>query len=239
MQTQQLLTYVLVGACALLGVAAGVQMTGLGAGYSLHPERGQDGTGVSDAELAALGFELPSFQRYVEMQNRPLFNDDRRPTPVIEEAPPEVVDKGTPVSPVDVTLTGIIITETSRLAIVQDNKSKSALVLREGMPLKGDQAAWVLRKVEPRKVTFDGGGEPTEISLALNTKAMQAPTRPAPARAAPAAAPAEGNTEPGDPQATAQTRAEEIRRKIEERRRQMREEAQRANATANAKNKGA
>ncbi|MGY6555348.1 MAG: hypothetical protein ACXIUM_12605, partial [Wenzhouxiangella sp.] len=130
---------------------------------------------------------------------------------------------------------GIIITPDMRMAMIRDQEANRTFVLREGMSLEGDQAAWRLDRIEPRTVSFVSvDGRSAGLELEVNTRGL---TRPASARPAAAAAP---ETDPaandeidvelseaaqGDDAARA--RAEEIRRRVAERRAELRAEAER------------
>jgi general secretion pathway protein N len=109
-----------------------------------------------------------------------------------------------------------------RIAMVRDNMRNDSQALKVGMPLAGEQAGWTLVSVEPRLATFRNASDETaEIEL-----------HPAATPAPPAGAPRGKAVEPAAPGAVApeskDTGADsDLAKRIEERRRQMREEAER------------
>jgi general secretion pathway protein N len=125
-----------------------------------------------------------------------------------------------------------------KIAIVLDARNQSTQSVRVGNNLAGDQSAWKLVELGPRKAVFEGPGGRTEAELRVfDGSGAQAPT----ALATPTTSPTSSSvaesgeqTDPGDGESVAVTtetpesRAELIRRRIEERRRQMREAAARS-----------
>lgn len=231
---------VLAVAAALLGLLAVAQLSGLGTGYSLEPARPAGGKG---AELGALEQEPPAMKawtEYGEVLAHPLFNESRAP----EEQPPSEGGDQPTTAALNVTLTGVVITNDVRIAMVKDNASGKTIRVKVGQPLEGDQAGWTLAELAPRGAVFDGGqlGR-QELELSVDTKGAPAP-EPPPAQPnqttamAPVQPPPQQPQQqnPGVPPATAAqpadnapqaATADDIRRRIEERRRQLREEAQR------------
>ncbi|MFA5589501.1 MAG: hypothetical protein WDA70_02125 [Lysobacteraceae bacterium] len=222
---------------ALLFAIAG--MAGLGGRYRLHPDDPGRVPALPALDLSQARSPLQPLETYADIGERPLFNDDRRPLPppedegaAAEEAPPP------PAAPLDIAVTSIIMTPDVRIAIVTDNKTGASQSLRVGQTLEGEQSGWTLAELEPRKAVFSGPTGRSSVDLRVfNGSGAQAPSPAATAAAAsgeePGAAPAESqdaaaDTSAGEPM-TPESRAEMIRRRIEERRRQMREEAERAN----------
>lgn len=221
---------------ALLFAIAG--MAGLGGRYRLHPDDPGRVPALPALDLSQARSPLQPLETYADIGERPLFSDDRRPLPppeeeaVAEEAPPP------PAAPLDIAVTSIIMTPDVRIAIVTDNKTGSSQSLRVGQTLEGEQSAWTLAELEPRKAVFSGPTGRSSVDLRVfNGTGAQAPS-PAPSAAAAsgeeaAASPAQAQDPVAEPSAgepmTPESRAEMIRRRIEERRRQMREEAERAN----------
>jgi general secretion pathway protein N len=221
-------TIALAGCCGVLAIAAVLAWMGAGRGFSWLSE-GEvaplTGLGQIDSEPVA----LPPEPTFAEIQQRPIFNEDRKPTPIV---PSETADAGAaPDVPLNVTLTGIVLTPDVKLAMVQDNTRNIPVSLRVGMPLPGDQQVWTLSEIRARSVVFKNATDQTaelELEVAPGVAApgmpkpyvptaMPGAVTPAPANANPGAAPA---PPPGD-------RAAELQRRIEERRREMREQAER------------
>jgi general secretion pathway protein N len=148
----------------------------------------------------------------------PLFNDDRKPTPIDAS---EGEDADTPQSPLNITLTGIISTSSVKIAMVQDKARNQSVALKVGMPLEGDQASWTLVEVKPRSVVFrSAANERTEVEL--ETSVAQ-PRAPAP-RSARTGTPANNARNTGRDAKKADSG--DLAKRIEERRRQMREDAE-------------
>lgn len=234
----RMMTYGLAGACGVLVLAAAIQLAGYGRGYGWLPSEAGDGQGEMPG-IDRNPFSMPAFSSYSEVDSRPLFNEDRKPTPVSEEA---VEAEGTPQVPLNVTLTGVIVMRKSestpelRIAMVRDNMRNESLALKVGMPLAGDQAGWTLVSVEPRLATFKNASDETaEIELTPAAMPAQPAGAPRPKAAEPAPA---GAVAPDGKDSGADS---DLAKRIEERRRQMREEAerlrsQRGNSPAEQKN---
>jgi len=225
---------VLVAIIALLGGVFIGQQFGLGAGYSLATSEGTKPQRDYLAGLGKEGFRLAGFDQFQELVSRPVFNEDRKPTP-IEEKPVDPATVVSAVADLDVTLTSIIHTPDKKIAIVRDNKSSASMVVRVGMPLEGEQSGWKLVEVEPRKVVFEGEGSGRkELELSVNESAIArseaAPPPQTPQGMNNNATPNNASVAQAEGDAANQAKAEEIRRRIEERRRQLREEAERMRA---------
>jgi general secretion pathway protein N len=153
----------------------------------------------------------------------PLFNEDRKPTPIDAS---EGEDTAAPQSPLNIALTGIISTPSVKIAMVQDKARNQSVALKVGMPLEGDQASWTLVEVKPRSVVFkSAANERTEVEL--ETAVVQPPKAPAPrsARTGSPANNARGNTA-ASAKDTKKGDSGDLAKRIEDRRRQMREDAE-------------
>ena len=184
--------------------------------------------------------ELAELAEYSTIIERPMFFADRQ-LPVIELAGGDdsaVEDEPEPVAEVEIpeleaTVAGIIITPETKLAMITDNASNETLVLREGMAMAGDKSAWKIARIRPRGVEFEtDGGRAESLELDVETAALKTGAQPRrqTARASEQAqqqdAPAE-QAGGDDAEAQARARAEEIRRRVAERRAQLRAEAER------------
>ena len=178
---------------------------------------------------------LDELSEFAVITNRPLFFSDRR-LPIIEsgeevaEEPVEEAPAEEPTPDLNAKVAGIVITPEMKLAMVNDRNTNQTLVLREGMSMEGDKAAWRVEEIRHRGVRFvTDRGEQAELELEVETRALAA--APQPRRANPAAA--EQNGRPAqaadnqDAEAAARARAEEVRRRVAERRAQLRAEAER------------
>ena len=255
MKPGQVVFMALAGGCVVLIASAGLLLGGFGMEVKALAPKDRSAVGDRQGQSALESFRLPPLEEYAVVVERPLFNDDRLPQPDPEVVDPDPTNGGSAVvEPValNVTVNGIIITPELKVAMITDNATKERLRLRENMPLEGEQGAWVLQRIEPRRLVFEGGGEgPAEVELLTHTKALKG-GGPAPARKAAGNKPVrepQPNRKPMSAQAslvqerirqaggsTAEddreraAKAEEIRRRVAERRAELREEAARRRA---------
>lgn len=235
-RTARMVTNVLAAACGVLGLLAVVQYAGFGRGYrwasDAEGEAGHAQIGAIDSKPV----QLPPASAFADIEAHPLFNEDRQPTPFSESGESE--GDAPPPSPLNIALTGVILDDANdvRIAMVQDKARNQAIALKVGMPLEGEQASWTLVDVKPRGVVFrSAANETTEVVLETSV-AQPPPPRPqrAPARTAAAGGkpPPPGKARPAGATASAPAKTEaggsaDLARRIEERRRQMREDAER------------
>ena len=204
---------------------------------------------------------LGPLAQYAEIGARPLFSDDRRPRPFSLQ--PEGEGEAT-ANTFDYVLTSVLITPGLHMAIVQPTAGGDSIRIKLGESSEA-AAAWRLVTLNPRSAVFAGpegektlnlrvydgnGGEaPTQVSTATPPETMvdatgatadaASPAPPAPS--APArkpitptpAAPANAKAEPV-PGPEAQMDA--IRKRIEARRAQLRQQAQQQQTTAPVEN---
>ncbi|MGH8041688.1 MAG: hypothetical protein ACREPN_06555 [Rudaea sp.] len=216
-QAAKLLTLILAGACAVLFLFALAMQLGFGRGYSWLPADTQTLDGGKVA-IDRTPFKLPPETAFADTTARPLFNDDRKPTP---DSPDELDTPPPPKVPLNIALTGIILTPQLHLAMVHDKLKNTNLAIKEGMPLDGDQGGWTLTRLNARSAVFrETSGEEVEVELstAVASPSPNAPQRGAPGRVAPHAPVAATAHNP---------QSQALQQRIEERRRQMREEAER------------
>lgn len=196
---------------------------------------------VGSTEAEAVEVDVPEtgleeFEAYSAIVERPVFFSDRR-LPVVEapsEEDAEMVEEEEveEIEDLKASVAGIVITPEMKLAMVADEQAGKTFVLREGMSLEGEQAAWKLDVIEPRQVSFVSvDGREANLELKVNTSGLSAP---ASARASREASREESSDEsqqqPQDAREAseeARSRAEEIRRRVAERRAQLRAEAER------------
>ena len=236
-----LLSVVLIGAIAALAVFAGLAFLLLG-GASVESIEPRAGDSPLVDRPVARSPELAPMDAYSAIVERPVFFADRA-LPVVElagenqaEPEPELEPEPEPeveIPELEATVAGIIITPEVRLAMVTDNDSDETLVLREGMAMAGEKSAWKVARIAPRSVRFaTDGGESRNLELQVETDALERGARPAPRRTAAndnggEQQPAPDGDNQQDAQAEARARAEEIRRRVAERRAQLRAEAER------------
>jgi general secretion pathway protein N len=223
-----------IGLLVLSGVALAVFM-GRPDVDAIAPE---GSTEAADVEVDVPQTGLEDFAEYSAILERPIFFSDRE-LPIVEEpdAPELAVEaeEEEPIEDLDATVAGIVITPDMRLAMVADKQAGKTVVLREGMSLEGDQAAWKLNTIEARQVSFVSvDGREAQLELQVNTAGLTAPASAmnqsqseAPADQAPAEPTAEQPADNREASEEARARAEEIRRRVAERRAQLRAEAER------------
>lgn len=227
LHSANLVTRVLAATAAVLLLFALAQFAGLGSGYRWAPagavQPDGDDNRATQLQLSRNAFELPALMVFNDIADRPLFNDDRQPAPLDglaeedEDDEPEV-----PLVPLNVVLTGTIVTPDLAVAMVRDARGQSTS-LRVGMPLEDDQAGWTLIEVKPHGAIFrNSANESAELELQTAGTAENPVTRTAQPRRQ-AVNPRQAQR-PGD---AARPDPDELAKRIEERRRQMREEAER------------
>jgi len=230
-----LLSVILLGAIGALVLIALLAFVLLGRAKVEKIEPRVEADGLLQQQLAERP-ELAATEEFDEIIERPVFFAGRS-LPVVDLADADGAEPEPEPEPVleipalEAQVAGIIITPDLKLAMVKDNKTNETLVLREGMALAGEKSAWRLAQIEPREVRFatDNGREQA-LSLEVETGALERGAQPAPRREVAEAEPA-AETEQGedDEEAmdAARARAEEIRRRVAERRAQLRAEAER------------
>ena len=184
---------------------------------------------------------LGPLAQYAETINRPLFSETR--TPQAFSLAPEGDDNAAPAF--DFVLTSVLLTPTLQEAIVQPSAGGESIRIKLG-GAADSQPSWHLSALNPRSAIFDGPGEqktldlrvfdgngcetPTAMQVAGGTNAgpPSKPTiKPGVAPAVPSAtttpAPA---AEAADEPPSQEAQVDSIRKRIEERRAQLRQQAQ-------------
>lgn len=221
--------------CGLLMLLMLAQRFGLGTGYQTLPEATEPLDMALLKPLKQSRHTLPPPGHYLQIEQRPLFNNDRRPGPLFVAKPTEPPPP--PIVPLNATLTGTIVAQGQRMALVRDNTTSKVEVLKVGMSLPGELMGWKLVSIEPRSAIFDGGANQGRAELKLDVSKTTGPAPAAPVVATPQPVPQQQPQQanaagvavpPPPPPATPADQAareEEVRRIIEERRAQMRAEA--------------
>ncbi len=223
----RLVTNVLAGICVFLALCAVVLYAGYGRGYGWLPdEDGDAGDRLQVGSIDRKPVQLPPASAFAAIDAHPLFNDDRKPTPV--DATAGELAEAPPASPLNVALTGVIVDKANNvhIAMVQDMARNQSVALRVGMPLEGEQASWTLVEVKPRAAVFrSAANETTEIELETSAAAPK-PTSPVKMPISPRSGAAGKGAAPDAASEKTDANAD-LARRIEERRRQMREDAER------------
>jgi general secretion pathway protein N len=212
----RLTTTVLGAVCGFLVLTAMLQYAGVGRGYRWAPDDPASAPPLPGGAVDEKPLRFPPATAFASVESQPLFNEDRKPTPIdASEAGGDASDA--PQSPLNVTLTGVVSTSSVKIAMVQDKTRNQSVALKVGMPLEGDQANWTLVEVKPRSVVFrSAANERTEIELETSVAKLPPPPR---------------STRPGTPAKPANARdnqrgSADLAKRIEERRKQMREDAE-------------
>jgi len=225
-QGAKLLTLVLACTCGLFLLLAFALQVGWGRGYHWLSSDDDVVAARAAANIDRVPFKLPPEASFSQTDARPLFNEDRIPTP---DVPVETGTPPPPPVPLNVSLTGVILTPQLHLAMIHDNAKNDSAAIKEGMPLPGDRGGWTLTRVKERSAIFkEGAGDEVEVELST------AVASPKPGATARAGAPAPTMPQPPGSRPTPATakppdgnQAEQLQRRIEERRKQMRDEAER------------
>ena len=191
----------------------------------------EEGVDNSALELPVLADNQP-LDTYSVITERPLFNENRQPIIEVdglgEEIPLELDENaGKP----EVELSGVVITPTLRIAMLKRKDDDTSLVAFEGMPIEADFGNWEVSKVQPRTATLTSlSGEELHLEMKVHDAKIEEPETPPerqPAQDASNATAAAAHADASGEDAPL-SRAEEIRRRIAERREELRREAEEA-----------
>jgi general secretion pathway protein N len=197
---------------------------------------------------------LGPLAQYAEIGARPLFSDDRRPKPFSLQ--PE--GEGETANTFDYVLTSVLITPGLHMAIVQPTAGGDSIRIKLGESSEA-AAAWRLVALNPRSAVFAGpegektlnlrvydgnGGEaPTQVRSEPPPDTMVDATETTADAAVPAPSPppkpvTQAPPAPAKPApvATPEAQMEAIRKRIEARRAQLRQQAQQQQTTAPVEN---
>lgn len=180
----------------------------------------------TDTELEQVALNREDPEAYAAILQKPLFFPDRilpeiEGETVDQEEDPDAVDE---VTELDARLAGVIISPERRIAMITDGKTSKTTIMREGMSLEGDQAAWQISEIGERSVSFAAGERTAELELKVNKRGLQAPAGSSPRanRNAPANAAAVNAAANASNGSAAANSAAEVRRRIAERRAKLR-----------------
>lgn len=221
LKVQAQLSMVLAAACAVFGVLVLLFWLGVGSGYSfLPPDTEAHRQLPSVATIEKKQFNMPEFGHFAEITQRPLLSADRLPIPPDAE---QVDEKpAAPPVPLQVQLTGVIITPELKMALLKDKTDNKSVSLKEGMPLPGNQSAWLLVEIQPRKVVFKNDKDETSDVELIVSKSNGPPSKRV-----------SGNRNQPKPEKLKPAKDdanESLRERIEARRKQLREQAKKMRA---------
>lgn len=225
-RTTRLATQALAGICGGLLLLVVLQYAGIGRGYGWSSGAAGDVDRAMAGRIDNTPVQLPPESAFAAIARHPLFNDDREPTPVDATAAGE--EEAPPLSPLSVILTGVILDRDVKIAMLQDLTLNQPVALRVGMPLAGDQSSWTLVDVKARGAVFrNAANETTEVEL--QTSVAQPPPQQQ-QRGRRVNTPANPRT--AQPPAQNQDANADLAKRIEDRRRKMREDAERLRGDA-------
>ncbi len=222
---------------ALASICGGllVILLGLVVMWAMPPSTEPGAVDEAEADITSDITALQSaraLEEYAVIGERPVFNEDRRPAPVLAEdlGPQEDLPLDAVEAP-DVELAGIVITPTLRMATLRSKDREHSLVAFEGKPLEGDFGSWQVSRIDERMITLASAeGEEMQLELQVHDAVIKEPPKskrggdepPAEPGAEAAEADPEGVSDPSE----AMSRAEQIRQRIEERREELRRAAE-------------
>lgn len=164
-RAQRLVVSLSSGALLLAAVLI-AQKFGLGDGYRLAPLGAVEREPAPQDSGARRNAVLKPFSSYDELLQRPLFNEDRKPTPIDAETTETPVAT---VAALDAQLTGVILMPKVKLAMIRENASGKGLRVHLGSELDGALSGWKLVELEPRKAVFEAQGQGRqELELAVD-----------------------------------------------------------------------
>jgi len=181
----------------------------------------------SDAniELPLLPENQP-IDTYSIITQRPLFSESRQPVLDMGDEnllalDEDALNMGAP----EVELAGVIITPSLRMVTLRRKDTDLSLVAFEGKPIEADFGTWQVSRIDARAATLtSANGEELELEMKVHDEPIEAPApveKPEPVEEASAEAAEQQTTE-----SAPLSRAEEIRQRIEERREELKREAE-------------
>jgi hypothetical protein len=223
MTPAKLLTAVLAVACALFG--AGLAVLVFFVPTEVLVDNEAETRPLPSVESLAQPPEVPDDGAFMEISQRPLFSDDRRPW-----EPPEVEavvdateeEQEQPLEELQVQLLGVVITPKTRLASLWNADTREVITLKVGDSLEGTLSEWSVAAIEPREVRFAArGGQARSVA---EMEVFGGDLGRSRGNAVTNANPDTENIDPNNPEAEAEAelrrqaaeRREEIRRRIAE-----------------------
>lgn len=167
--------------------------------------------------------QMQPVEAYQVILERPIFNQSRRPEADsalgVQEVPVETESQA---ADLDVRLTGVVLTPEMKIVTLTPKDKGEALIVREGAALEGEQVGWSISQIDARQVTLNANdGRSMQLDLSVHDQVIAEPPKPEPEPITTEEA-QEGEILEGEPL----SRAEEIRQRIQERREQLRLEAE-------------
>ncbi len=168
LSTRRKLTVVLAASCAAMMLFLLLQrQLGWGANFTTLPEGASPPESSPELPQSEFNADMASELTYLEINDRSLFTQTRTaPTKAVATA--EVVKPAIPPVPLTAQLTGVVITPTRKVALLRNAGGDQTYRLREGMPFPGELAGWRVTQISARSVVFDGGADQGQVELKLD-----------------------------------------------------------------------
>jgi len=153
------LTLILLLVCVLLGVVIYTEIRNMGVYDNMAAGNG-DNDGDMNPEsgiLSNISQSSVAVSQFSEILTRPLFVQGRMPD---EEESAENISAPV-LSPLRLSLEGVVLSPESRIAVVKDLSSNEIVRLGVGTSHNG----WRVKSIEPQTVQFERNGEEQSISI--------------------------------------------------------------------------
>jgi hypothetical protein len=230
-----LLGQILIGIIVVLLLISSIQMFGWGVGIDSITIDEENLEKLPSIPKSTSGTELvsniDSKTMLDEIGKRPMFSEDR--LPFVE---PDIVLVNEPgpefeIPELKAQLTGVVITPEQSYAMILDTTTNLRETYKVGMPLDGEQGGWTLDSIQSRKVTLVSDDDRT-VELELEVHSQQLKVNKTSGQSSSATNNNDSDNEKNDEESIREEKkknADDIRKKIAERRAQMRAEAAKKN----------
>jgi len=231
-----ILGQLLIGAIVLFLLISSIQMFGWGVGVQSVTVDEDNLTGIPKVPNTVSTTEKMTNEDskivLEEIGIRPLFRPDRKPyvEPVIDEE--NVPGEDVVVNELKAQLTGVVITPEQSYAMILDTTTNERETYKVGMPLDGEQGGWTLNSIQSRKVVFvSDDDKKVELELEVYGKQLNAGKKAGKNRkkSKKDKSSDKNSTTSNVSKDDKKKNADDIRKKIAERRAQMRAEAAKKN----------
>ena len=230
-----LLGQILIGIIVLLLLISSIQMFGWGVGVgsvSIDEENLASLPSVPDATSNSIQHSIDDSKLMLEeIGKRPMFSLDRMPFVEPEVVEVDESDTDIEIPELKAQLTGVVITPEQSYAMILDTITNQRETYKVGMPLDGEQGGWTLNSIQSRKVTFVSDKDETvELELEVYSQQLSAGKQPGKKNRSSKNKNSDSDTQKNEAiREEKKKNADDIRKKIAERRAQMRAEAAKKN----------
>lgn len=224
---------VLIATLVVFLLISSVQMFGWGLGIDtieLDQENASELPKVPSVKINTTAISQEDRKMMLNTINmRPMFSNSREPFKE-DETNVAIDPADEPVPELKAQLTGVVITPEQSYAMILDTITNERDTYKVGMPLEGEQGGWTLNSIQSRKVVFVSDDDKTEeLELAVHSGGLKTGAKPGKGNTDKKAQDKTANS-PDKKEAVAsqedkKKNADDIRKKIAERRAQMRADA--------------